>query len=614
MSSSQRGNPAAMPAPGYSRPAQVNESGLVVTHVTEDGSSVSTFDFTTVDCPPDLLRSLVQGFAVATGQAGRWKSAVSADAGAGILRRFVRDICEQDNAPTRIEELGPEVWWAFRAAIESKNRWPGVINQTRVLLADTPGLPDLTRRALRAKTRKPKNRLYVAYSRAEFRRIRIAASQMVRRGQARIDFNLNTLAIYRAGDEPADAPTVRIHGDEWTAGRLLDHMARTGSPPPGASGTGRSGESRSLLNLDGASTLNEAIFPNSAEALSIGFLLTCERGYNPSVINDLTITTDRADDHATEDEIHVIHIDKPRRGPSARFSDESLTGNSSKVVRRSIALTEQARETLALLGHSTDSLLLYRTGKGDKSQLAGVFKTTIAQMHTVYPRWHKVAGLTADDGAPLKVTFQRLRLTEQVLNTQPRQNTAAVSESVYRQPDPQTHHEAKATILRGQADALEHAHSTVAMRSLTDSDLVEAARDPQKLGQRLGVSPEKVSLLLSGALNTATGACLDFTHSPFADEPGQRCPASFLACFACPNGVATPAHLPRLVATSDALDRIGSAVTPAVWAEDYAAHYARLTDLLLANTTPEQRDHARREVTDDVEAVIDKLLTRGLDT
>lgn len=89
-------------------------------------------------------------------------------------------------------------------------------------------------------------------------------------------------------------------------------------------------------------------------------------------------------------------------------------------------------------------------------------------------------------------------------------------------------------------------------------------RRTQPLAQRLGVSPAKVMLLLSGALNTAAGACLDFTHRRFADHAGQRCPASFLTCLGCSNAVATPAHVPRLVALSDAMERIGSAVTPSV--------------------------------------------------
>ena len=51
--------------------------------------------------------------------------------------------------------------------------------------------------------------------------------------------------------------------------------------------------------------------------------------------------------------------------------------------------------------------------------------------------------VTGDDGSPLRVTLARLRLSEQVLNERSSQNSEAVSASVYRYPDPQTHTKAR---------------------------------------------------------------------------------------------------------------------------------------------------------------------------
>ncbi|MGV1005140.1 MAG: hypothetical protein ACOYEV_10355 [Candidatus Nanopelagicales bacterium] len=606
------GRRAVMPAEGYTRPALVDSSGLIVTHVTEDGAITQAFDFSDLDCQSELLCSLVQGFAAATGQAGRWRSTASARQGAKTLRQFIRDIAGHPQSPARIEDLGPEVWWTWRAQIETRQRWPGAINQIRGLLADTPGLPETTRQALRGRARKPKTRQYEAYSRDEFQRIRAAASRILRTGLQRIEANLAVLAAYQAGEEPTDAPRTTIQGRSWTAGAILDHLARTGSVPPGTFG-GQGQEARRLLHLAGATSASEALFPNSAEALSISFLLACERGYNPSVINAMTITGDRADDHASEEPVHVLHLDKPRRGPASRYSDESLTGDASMVIGRATAITAQARRTAALLGCPTDSLLLFRGGNASASRGAGLFRTDLSQPYVVAARWHEAAGLVADDGAPLRVTHRRLRLTEQVLNAQPRQNAPTVSETVYRRPDPQTRRDATVAIIRGQAEALEHAHATVAMRTLTQREIDAAESDPKALADRLGVPADKVKLLLSGAMNTAASACLDFTNSPFTAENGMPCPASFLACLGCRNAVATPAHLPRLVALSDALTRIGSAVSPGVWSEDYALPAARLANLLEANSTPEQREHARAQISDADEAVLTRLLSRGLD-
>ncbi|CAG4931783.1 unnamed protein product [Acidithrix sp. C25] len=604
------GHAAAMPKPGYSRPSQRDATGLMVTHITEDGAVTKVFDFREVDCPPVLLRSLVSGFAVATGTDGRWKSASSAAAGADTLRRFIREIAMQQRPPTSINEVGPEVWWTWRADVETKSRWPAAVNHMRVLLLDTPGLPDTTRKALRGRTRKPKTRLYDAYTRSEFQRIKSAASAIVRTGQQRIDANLATLTTYRAGGEPSDSPTVRIRGELWSAGSLLDYLARTGCVPTELTAAGQFALRR-LLKLEGASIINEALFPNSMEALSMTYLLVCERGYNLSVINQLTVNLDRADDRKDEMPVHVLHLDKPRRGPAARFSDESLSGESGRLIDRAIALTAQARATMAELGYPTDSLLLFRSGNSYGGRQ--IFQTQLENPHSVQKRWHAVAGLLADDGTALQVTHQRLRLTEQVLNTKPRQNSQTVSESVYRRSDPQTRREATATIIRGQAEALEHARVTVAMRSLSDQDIAEAQVNPSALADRLGISVEKVPLLISGLLDTGTGACLDFHSSPFTHDDSGNCTASFLACLGCPNAVATPDHLPRLVALSDALERIASAVTPAVWNEDFSGHFVRLTALLTANTTAEQRDHARTQLSDADEECLERLLARRLD-
>jgi hypothetical protein len=464
---------------------------------------------------------------------------------------------------------------------------------------------------LRARIHKPKNRLYDAYSRSEFQRIRSAAAQIVRTAQHRIDSNMSILKAYSSGEEADDAPTVRFQGKPWTIGAALDHLATMGSFPTPL--IDHSDRLRRLVNTDGTVTTNEALFPNSAEALSICILLVCERGYNCSVLDRLTVDIDRADDYLDDEPIHLLHIDKPRRGPQSRYSDESVTGEASRTISRAIVLTRQARQTRALLGEPTNSLFLYRTSRPLGRNGAALFKTTIPNDHHVVQGWLDRTQLLADDGSPLRLNLQRLRLTEQVLNKRPRQNSPAVSESVYRQPDPQTRKEAATVIIRGQTEAIEHARVTVAMRTVTDREFEDARIDPTHLAQRLGVEPEKVRMLLSGALNTATGACLDFNSSPYASHSGQSCPASFLTCLGCSNAVATPGHLPRLVALSDALERIGSAVSREVWLEDYANHYARLVDLLTSNATPEQRDHTRQQISSTDVAVIDRLLTRGFD-
>lgn len=222
MSSGQRGNPAAMPGPGYSRPAQVHASGLIVTHVTEDGLSTTTFDFSEVEGPPELLKSLVQGFAVQQARPGNGSPQLQPRRVLGSSGALYATYSEQDNAPTSIEELGPEVWWTFRASIESKNRWPGVIDRTRVLLADTPRAPRPDATSAASPHPQAEEQALRCVQQGRVSRIRVAASQMVRRGPTRIDFNLAPLLPIGQATSP---PTLQPYA----------FMARSGLPDDSSS-------------------------------------------------------------------------------------------------------------------------------------------------------------------------------------------------------------------------------------------------------------------------------------------------------------------------------------------------------------------------------------------
>jgi hypothetical protein len=142
---------ATLPPGRYTRPALLDGSGLAVRVVTEDGGDAGVFDFSDVDAPPALLRPMVTGFAAAAGPGGRWRSARTVDAGAKLLRRFIATIREANPGLDHIDRLTPEVWWSWRARVESGARWPGQINLMRALLTDVAELPTTTRRALRSR-------------------------------------------------------------------------------------------------------------------------------------------------------------------------------------------------------------------------------------------------------------------------------------------------------------------------------------------------------------------------------------------------------------------------------------------------------------------------------
>ena len=183
----------------------------------------------------------------------------------------------------------------------------------------------------------------------------------------------------------------------------------------------------------------------------------------------------------------------------------------------------------------------------------------------------------------MQVSLRRLRRTVQVLiRREPAQNSRQVHESAYMLRDPAALPEAEQVTAQGLADAVSHARATMKMRMLLDAGP----------GQPAGVGGAEQALA-DGALDTATGACLDFTNSPFS-LPGQPCTASFLDCLACSNAVATRRHLPRLCWLHRSLDELRAAVPPATWERDWDAHFTRLTSLLEDNTTAAERQAAVR--------------------
>ena len=103
---------------------------------------------------------------------------------------------------TTLSDVGPEVWWAWRAT-KNHLRWPGQINIMRSLLSESTKLPDATRRAMRAKETKPRTRLPVndAYSSAEFNAIRTVATRRVNQALRRIEVIFAVLQAYRDGEE-----------------------------------------------------------------------------------------------------------------------------------------------------------------------------------------------------------------------------------------------------------------------------------------------------------------------------------------------------------------------------------------------------------------------------
>ena len=599
---------AAFPQGRYSRPAALDDSLRIVTFTDEDGGSWN-FDFTELAGPASLIDELVEAVVAGSSPGGRWRTRMTVEAAASMARQLVLYLTNEYPEVGSVADISPEVWWAWRKSREEASRWPGSVNLARCLLAESPKLPDTTRRALRARASKPRKRLPEndAYSRAEFTRIQTAAKAQVRKASARIANNLQALDRFHETGEPGVFVASDRRGVRWTSGSLLEYLSRHGAMP--AMHVARKAVSKGAFDLQGVTNPAQALFPSILEIYCLMVLLTCERGFNLSVMNNLTADSFTSSDPVAEESVHTVEVDKPRRG-SKRHSAEILTGEAGKLWDTAVRITQPCRDTLQALGTPSDRLLIAHRFKNMVK--GGPFRSDWV-FAGIGERTMEHFGLLADDGSPLSVSLRRLRLSEQVLNQRARQNTDSVSEDVYRHRDSSAPDIAAETIIGGQQDALDHAQATVSVRTLTAAEVAEARRDPKPAASKLGVSVVTLNLILAGQLDTPTCSCTDFHASPFADAAGDPCPASFLTCLACPNSVVTPAHLPRLVALHDALDNVATLVPENRWQLSYAEHYGRLTTLLRSNATAAEIAAARQSSTDADRTLVEELLSRSLD-
>ena len=182
---------------------------------------------------------------------------------------------------------------------------------------------------------------------------------------------------------------------------------------------------------------------------------------------------------------------------------------------------------------------------------------------------------------------------------------------MYRGPDPQTHEQARPVVVQGLNDAVTDAKRRVAAR-VSESEAEAARTDPAPLAGRLGVTEERVTALLEGGLDTATAACVDMMRSPHEVDEGGPCTASFLVCVECPNAVATPDHIPRIVAAREALV-VAARSSPATVRQRHYAHLVDAFDDLLRRVGEPEVKRARAAVTPADMEVVTQLLDGRLD-
>ena len=616
--SAQRRTAAVTPPAGYSRPAGLVPGTLRVTYQTEDGAN-TTYDFGAINygsydpAPAEVVEPLAAAFAKVSGPSGSWNRDSTVQAGWETVKRFLRFVAEHWNVAA-VTDLSADIWaaWVDHTTTPSGNATAAY--NMRTLLQAVEGLPAEARWALNRPLPKPAARKVIAYSPGEMARIVRAARLTVDVAAARVGGNLRARDLWRAGTEPPDAARVRLMDKKvWSHGEVADHLSRTARMPPGFKTTPavRSSVLREALGLDpAAQAFRVALFPATHEIFAAMILLAHAKGLNASVMARICLgDIRRQPGRKPGSVIYSVAVTKPR---SPRPRTVTFSGSSARLLERILAMTQPARDTLTTLGYPEDHLLVAVFTRDDDSRNgSGMFATDWRDARGAAGVWHKRSPVHDEYGKPISVSLQRMRLSVQVVREEAMGNSLEVSVNVYRGPDPQTHAKAQPVVMQGLHDALDDAQRRAA--ALISESEAEAARaDPVTLATRLGISREDAVALIDGGLDTATAACRDIMHSPHPDDGGGPCTASWLTCVECPNAVVAPDHIPRIVATRDALAEAATSSASPVRVRGYARHVAAFDELLSHVPAPELR-RARAMVTSaDVERAT-RLLSRKLD-
>ncbi|SDC65615.1 hypothetical protein [Actinokineospora iranica] len=599
------GKRAVLPPAGYARPSNLSSDGLTVSVVAEDGEELGEVDFQAARGPEKLRLQVVAAFAKACSSTGTWTRYSTCENYGGLLKRFLVFVADLDTPPAEVGQITPGIWSQWLLSGQGRGHSARLI--VRKILVDTGALPAETTAviAVRSGRRKPSKQVE-AYTLAEFKLVRATARREATRIERRVAAGLTLLARYRGGEFPAGSYEARL-------GALLDQVSWTGDVD--RYGDGQLHERvREVCRLvpGGYRGVMKMLFPSATEIGALAALLVCEEGWNLSVLESMDVPDFRPDGGIGDVEIHRVSTLKHRRPVGSKHASNNLVdlgdGSAGQALRKVVGITAEARACLGRAGTPTRRLLV---GHRVRRRRDGRGPWLIGAPKHVIDMWCEYLALESPSGGVLKVGAARLRQTHQALFGGPRQNTLRTHEDVYLLRNAQVRAESADVVAAGLQGAVDHATATVRMRLLRASPTPDESELAQ-LAEQAGIPLRQVQELVRGDLDTATGACRDFAHSPFT--PDGPCSVSFLMCFACDNALATPRHLPRIVYLHDALAGLRSVVSGAAWTADWARHYSRVGDLLAACTTPAERSALRGRLTDRDRVLIDQVLDRRLDS
>lgn len=474
--------------------------------------------------------------------AGDWASRDTLVANTAMLGHFVSWVADWDSPhvvglrkPESVAAISDEHWRAFRREMGTGNRGRRYQQQVGKVLWASGQLNADVVPVVRSRKGQIVSGEVEHYTVAEFSAIFSAAKGVVRAAHARIASNYAEALAAANHVGPPTRGSV-LYGllanptlTSVAAAQLVDCVAyRKGFDER----RGKEYDRATVLTVQGRALL----YPTVSEAFAAAVVLVCFRGENWCQVESMGVP-DRSFDSSGA--VARVGTDKPRRGTS-RFSLEVFgdTGVDSDGawLRRIEEMAAPLRHHGEFVGNQVESLVAYMTRTGAIAS---------ARPGSGQRTWDWLDGLPSVDLRRLKRTF------ETRVSKEPTQNSEAVHSIAYMGRDPLVRRERRVAAIAG----------------------VERARSWALESVQLLVS-DKDDLLATDMLVTG---CADPDEEP---STGLPCEDGFLGCLMCPNGVATPRHVPSMVYTLEVLEGLRGTVSPSVWKARFQRAHLQLEYLI----------------------------------
>lgn len=484
--------------------------------------------------------------------------------------------------PDRVRELGlehlePELLDGFErtlirdhglASIRPPDAMAAVVRVLRLASDDHPGLlgPAMLARISYGMATASEFRTTPldAYPLPLFEEIRQAALRDVRAVRDRI---LAGERLAAAGQDPD------VGG--WDAlENVLWHIARHGPISP------RHPVVRNYRALGGSRAINSHMFLTRDDVLAFLVALICHTGLEPECAKGL-----RADCLVSPAKgfVSVAYV-KRRAGADAakslRVADGGALHHPGGLLRLAQRLTQRGR---ALLG--SDALWVEAWDHGLHEPFHG--PRSMERYATRFLARHGLSERVDRGGGPLRFDLRRLRKSHK---SELYHRTAGIL------PDFAVGHsqETAASHYAG-IDAHRELHERTIENGLTEA-LTAALPAPVVLdrdGQRLDggdgtLTPDEVTVALSGANDVWLASCRDFYDSLFARTKTAGCPVAIWGCLECPNAVFTTRHLPSVLSFLSFCQRQRDEMSEAEWKLRYGQAWQRIVQGIQPRFTAEQ--------------------------